>query len=401
MLRARPSLRTRIVTLAAWPDRNTAAWPAELPPPTRMTSSPRAQPRFDRRGPVPHAAALKGSEVVDGRSAIARAGRDHQRSRANSLAVAEVQRQGAIDAAAVDGFHLGRDHDLGAEFLRLHERASGQRLAGNAGRKSEIVLDPRAGAGLAAIGAGIQDDHRQALGSRIDRGREPGGPAADDGDVVDLCAVQSRDHAERAGKLGDRRVAQHRAVRADHQRQLRVSRPVFDDQLTRLRIDLGIEHVMRLAVATEKGLQADDVVRCRRADQDRAAGAGLDQADAAQDQRPHDALAELRLGHQQPAQGLGLDHERLDIAFGVAVDQGRASGQRPDLGQELPGTLIDDRRDVAEAVALGDGHMAADDDEHAAADVAGLEQALAVAVAADRSEPSQPLDFLRRQLGNI
>ncbi len=29
--------------------------------------------------------------------------------------------------------------------------------------------------------------------------------------------------------------------------------------------------------------------------------------------------------------------------FGVAVDQGGASGQRPDLGQELAGPLLDDR----------------------------------------------------------
>ena len=41
MVRARPLPRTRIVTLAAWPDKKTAAWPAELPPPTSMTSSPR------------------------------------------------------------------------------------------------------------------------------------------------------------------------------------------------------------------------------------------------------------------------------------------------------------------------------------------------------------------------
>ena len=154
---------------------------------------------------------------------------------------------------------------------------------------------------------------------------------------------------------------------------------------------------MRLAVAAQKGLQPDDVVRCRRADQDRAARAGLDQADAAQDQRAHDALAELRLGHQQAAQRLGLDHQRLDVAFGVAVDQGGASGQRADLGQELAGTLIDDGRDVAEAVALGDRHVAADDDEHAAAEVAGLEQGLAIAVAVDRTEPPQPLDFQCRQ----
>ena len=35
-----PAPRTIMRTFAAWPDRNTAPWPAELPPPTRMTSSP-------------------------------------------------------------------------------------------------------------------------------------------------------------------------------------------------------------------------------------------------------------------------------------------------------------------------------------------------------------------------
>ncbi len=36
-----PDRRTIMVTVRATPDRNTAAWPAELPPPTTMTSSSR------------------------------------------------------------------------------------------------------------------------------------------------------------------------------------------------------------------------------------------------------------------------------------------------------------------------------------------------------------------------
>jgi hypothetical protein len=40
MLAASPSARTSIQTLAAWADRKTAAWPAELPPPTSTTSCP-------------------------------------------------------------------------------------------------------------------------------------------------------------------------------------------------------------------------------------------------------------------------------------------------------------------------------------------------------------------------
>ena len=40
---------------------------------------------------------------------------------------------------------------------------------------------------------------------------------------------------------------------------------------------------------------------------------------------------------------LGRDEQRLDLALGVAVDQRRLAGQRADLGQELAGTLLDDR----------------------------------------------------------
>ena len=40
MVAARPEPRTSTFTLAACCDRNTAAWPAELPPPTSATSVP-------------------------------------------------------------------------------------------------------------------------------------------------------------------------------------------------------------------------------------------------------------------------------------------------------------------------------------------------------------------------
>jgi len=54
-----------------------------------------------------------------------------------------------------------------------------------------------------------------------------------------------------------------------------------------------IEQMMRIAVAGEKSLQANDAARVRGADQHRAADPALDQADPAQDQRAHDALAEI------------------------------------------------------------------------------------------------------------
>ena len=96
------------------------------------------------------------------------------------------------------------DHHLGAELLRLHEGAPGQRLAGNAGRESQVVLDARAGAGLAAERARVEHDDRKAFGSRIDGGGETGGPGADDRDIEDAVGVIDAPHAEALRQLGPR-----------------------------------------------------------------------------------------------------------------------------------------------------------------------------------------------------
>ena len=74
------------------------------------------------------------------------------------------------------------------------------------------------------------------------------------------------------------------------------------DQRLGLGVDVGIEQLLRMTVAAQKALQPQHVAIVGAADDDRAAGAGLQQPDAAEDQRPHDALAELGFGNQQGAQ---------------------------------------------------------------------------------------------------
>jgi len=81
----------------------------------------------------------------------------------------------------------------------------------------------------------------------------------------------------------------------------------------------------------------------------------------------------------------------------MAVDQRDAAGELADLGQKLPGALIDHRRDMAEAVAQRDRDMAGQHHEHAGARLAGLEQRLAVLVAAQFAEPPHALDLMRGQ----
>ena len=150
---------------------------------------------------------------------------------------------------------------------------------------------------------------------------------------------------------------------------------------------------MRKTVAAEKILQARHACRIRRPDQHRSADAALNQTDAAQDQRAHDALAEIGFRHQQGAQPVRRDQQRLDVTLGAAVDQRDTAGQLADFGDKLPRSLLDDRRDVAETVALGDRDVARQHDEHAASGLAGLEHQLAVGIGFEFAEAAHARDL--------
>ena len=106
-----------------------------------------------------------------------------------------------------------------------------------------------------------------------------------------------------------------------------------------------------------------------RADQDGTPGAGLDQADAAQDERPHDPLAEFGLGDQHGPQPIGGDEERLDGADGTSVHEGGAPRQLTHLGKEPAEPQLDDREDMPETLPPGDSNRTGEDDEHPGADV--------------------------------
>jgi len=154
---------------------------------------------------------------------------------------------------------------------------------------------------------------------------------------------------------------------------------------------------MRLAVAPQEVLQRQQRGRLRLADEDRTAGAGFDQGHAPQDQRAHDALAQVGLGDDQRAQLLRWNQQHLDVVERLAVDERRAPGQLADLGEELPRPLLHDRHDAPHAVALRDAHVALEHDEHARAALAGREQATAALEALARPEAPDALDFFARE----
>ena len=262
---------------------------------------------------------------------------------------------GQLAATAIEPRHLERNGDLGAEFLRLVERAPSQGLARDAGRKAEIVLDPGGGSGLSAVRALVEHDDREALGGGIDRGREAGRAGPDHGHVVhDLRVEVGRDAQARAG-LGVGGPLQDRPVGTDHQRQfLRPDAETLRHGAAFL-VSQSVQHRAGIAVAGQKTLQAHEIRRFRPAEEDGARVARLEQSNAAQDERPHDDLADLG----------GADHQRahmggIERQHGAAVRAGATRGQRSAAGElvHLAAELADaepgDRRLMVQAVAAHD-----------------------------------------------
>ena len=297
-------------------------------------------------------------------AAIACAAGDDHGPGAELPTIGQLHRQFARRprVAAIQRRGLRRDQDLRAEFLRLHEGAAGERLAGNAGRKAQVIFDARAGARLAAERPAVENDHVQAFRGCVHRGCEPGRTGADDGNVEELVVHRRIEDSEAAGQRVFGRIAQHRTVGADHEHVGR-GRAVLLEQ--RGAVVQGVDDMMGMRVAAQEILQAQQVGRLRRSDQHRPAGAGFEQRDPAQDQRAHDAFAQVRFGDDQGAQLFRRYEQRLDVFFRIRIDQPGLSGELSHFTREIAGSQACNRNHVAQAVTLADGDRTLHHDEHA------------------------------------
>ena len=229
---------------------------------------------LQRRRPIVHARGLELVQVRDRELAIAGAAGDDHRAGADASVVGELQGEAAVGRIGREAHRFGRDRHLGSELERLIIGARHQRDAGDFRRKAEVVLDARRGAGLAAEGATVERHDLEPFGCRVDRGGEARRPRAHDGDVVDAIGIDRPHQAEAAGELDLAGIAQERPVRAQHDRELTGVDVEAFDQRPRRRIALGVEPMMRMAVAAEKAFEPQHVAILGAADDDGAAGTG-------------------------------------------------------------------------------------------------------------------------------
>ena len=162
------------------------------------------------RAAVVHAAAGQLLDAGRVQAAVVDPGGDDDRLRAQPVVTGQLHEPRR--PALVDGGHLLHGQELGAEAGRLRRGPAGEVGAGEAHGEAEVVLDPRALAGLAARRLALDQRRSQALRRAVDGGREPGRPAADDHEVVEL-ELRPPPHARPLGESGHARAVQRRRRR--------------------------------------------------------------------------------------------------------------------------------------------------------------------------------------------
>ena len=222
-----------------------------------------------------------------------------------------------------------RDHDLRAKLLGLRVGAARQLLPGNAGRKPEIVLDPRARPSLAARRVRFEHQDVEAFRRAVDGGRQTRRPGADDHQVAHVRLIDGVVEAQAVGDLLVARIAQHGVAAADQHRHIGRAHMKPIEQLLRVGVAIEVDVVVRMAVAGQELLDPQRAGAMRRPDHDDIAEPARNQLDAAEDERPHEDLAQLGVGLHEGEQLLAIE---LDHLAGLADAQ---PAHRPAAGDHV------------------------------------------------------------------
>jgi len=287
------------------------------------------------RGGIVHAGAVVAPQVVDGQRSILRARGDQHTASAQRAPLRQLDRIGPL--GAVQAGRLAGDAQGCAEFLGLRQGSTGQRRPRDAGRKSEVIFDLRAGPRLAAGRERLDDAHPQTFRGGIDGGRQAGGTGAHDYQIIEPAVIELRIDAEAFGDVAVAWVAEHVLAAADdHGNVIRPDMKALE-QRRHIGIALDIDVVKGLRIARQERLQAQRIRRMPRTEQQDLAPAAAYERHATQNERAHQQLAELRIGLYERADLLGFEGNRCAVLPHAQTGLRRAAAQRAHLAAEVTG----------------------------------------------------------------
>ena len=135
------------------------------------------------------------------------------------------------------------------------------------------------------------------------------------------------------------------------------------DQHLCLCVGVGIQQLMRMSVTAKKALEPQHVAVVDVTENDGAARPALQYGGPTQDQRPHDALAEVSFGNDQRPQAIGGDDESLDRLLRHSVRQRGPARQLRHLADEVAWPNSDDRLVHIQLIVLGNNNTASEDND--------------------------------------
>ena len=159
-----------MLTCAACFARYSAAWPAELPPPTTYDVRARAGLGLADRRAVVDARADERLDLGHAEAAVLDAGGEHDGAARRS----RCRRRPLItwwSPSVRSPRHVLHQQEVGAEHPGLLVRALRELGPADPAREAEVVADPRARPGLAADRLALDHERVEALGRGVHRGR--------------------------------------------------------------------------------------------------------------------------------------------------------------------------------------------------------------------------------------
>jgi hypothetical protein len=204
-----------------------------LPPPTTNTGWPRVSAASLAPAPLHSPGALEALLVLQAEPAVGHASRADRGTGDDLGAILQVRAH--LVRGAVGAHSLVPQQDLGAEALHLLARTLGQFGAADAIWKTQVILDPRATAGLAAQGIALNQYRFQALGGAVDGRAQAGWASTVDCQIV-FGAQRGVEPAELLGDTPNGWALQAGAIGEDADRQSRIGQMLYASLRARLRV---------------------------------------------------------------------------------------------------------------------------------------------------------------------
>ena len=140
------------------------------------------------------------------------------------------------------------------------------------------------------------------------------------------------------------RIPQHAVTAADQHGHIGRGHTKAVEQVLRVDVTIEVDVLIRMAVAYQKLLHPQRASTVRRANQDDIPKAAGNQLGPAEDERPHEDLAQFGIGLYEGEQLLVIELDHLTRLADAQSRQRPAAGDHVALARELPRPVTDDQR---------------------------------------------------------